>query len=157
MWIITDKDYAKLRLLLGQNDLVDLDATKTDAVHIQNLAKGLGITDDRIYRNEGATVAELNATYRTLSKISTKLNGQEEEHTLIVYVGGHGATYRNEQQIYLTNSDNVDNVQYQIEYKLCFLVKKDVDPRIKVMAIFDCCRTDLSNYPGLLLKYKGHG
>jgi hypothetical protein len=41
--MITDKNYEKLRTIEGCGNLSDLGATKTDAVHIYNLAKGLGI------------------------------------------------------------------------------------------------------------------
>ena len=56
LWIITDRDYAKLRLISGCETLEDLHATKAEAGHILNLAKGFGIPNERIYRNEGSSV-----------------------------------------------------------------------------------------------------
>ena len=59
LWMITDKDYSKLREIDGCEELEDLNATKTDAVHILNFAKGLGIPDENIFRNDGASLDDL--------------------------------------------------------------------------------------------------
>ena len=78
MWIISDKDYDRLRTIDGCKDLSDLGATKTDAVHIVNFAKGLGIPDENIFRNESATSSELKATYKKILILTRKLSMNEE-------------------------------------------------------------------------------
>ena len=92
-WIITDKDYSKLRKIEGCENLGDLNATKSDSVHIMNFAKALGVTEDNIFRNEGAPIEELRATYSKILKLTRKLSVTDKKrHTLIVYCGGHGAS-----------------------------------------------------------------
>ena len=61
-WMITDKDYSQLRKIEGCEDLGDLGATKTDATHILNFAKGLGVPDDHMFRNDSATLDDLKKT-----------------------------------------------------------------------------------------------
>ena len=56
----------------------DLGATKTDAAHILNFAKGLGIPDSNIFRNDSATINDLKATYKKLLVMTRKLSMNEE-------------------------------------------------------------------------------
>ena len=78
LWIITDKDYEKLRTIEGCQDLKDLGTTKTDAVNIINFAKGLGIPDENIFRNESATAEEIKETYKKILVMTRKLSMNEE-------------------------------------------------------------------------------
>lgn len=94
-WIITDKDYSQLRKVEGCENLSDLNATKSDSVHILNFAKKLGVKDGMIFRNEAATVEDLKKTYKEILKITRKFSVTDgRKHTLIVYCGGHGASLR---------------------------------------------------------------
>ena len=81
-------------MIEGCEELGDLNATKTDAVHILNVAKGLGIPEENILRNEGSSISEIRETYKKLLKLTRKLNHDERPHTFIVYAGGHGASLR---------------------------------------------------------------
>ena len=117
MWIITQMKYDNLRTIEGCEGLEDLEATKTDATHILNIARGFGIPESRLFRNDGSTFAELKATELKIRKMSSKMTEDGIPHTLLVYAGGHGAS-KDEQQIFLTNSAEAKNVPYQIEYKL---------------------------------------
>ena len=54
LWMITDNDYSKLRKIEGCDALTDLSATKTDAAHILNFAKGLGIPEERIFKSNAS-------------------------------------------------------------------------------------------------------
>ena len=93
-WIITDKDYSELRKIVGCEKLYDLKATKTDSVHIVNFAKELGVAEDQIFRSEGASLEELKQTFNEINTLTRKISYKDEkEHTLIVYCGGHGASY----------------------------------------------------------------
>ena len=56
LWIITDRDYSQLRKVEGCEMLGDLNATKTDSVHILEFAKAMGVTEDRIFRNQAANI-----------------------------------------------------------------------------------------------------
>ena len=104
--MITDKNYGELRKIEGCEGLSDLGATKTDAVHILNFAKGLGVPSDQIFRNEAPTLNDLKNQYKKILSLTRKLSVvDKQEHTLIVYVGGHGASLR-EQQIYMLNSSD---------------------------------------------------
>ena len=94
LWMITDKDYSKLRTLEGCKDLADLGATKTDAVHILNFAKGLGVTNDNIIRNDAPSIKDLKVAYKDLLTWTRKLSVEKKEHTLLVYAGGHGASQK---------------------------------------------------------------
>ena len=95
LWMITDRDYSELRKIEGCEDLSDLGATKTDAVHIMNFAKGLGIPNDRIFRNDAPTMDDMKATYKKILTLTRELSVKEnQEHTIIVYAGGHGASLR---------------------------------------------------------------
>ena len=131
MWLITNKAYDKLRTIKGCEMLQDLGATKTDAIHINNFAKGLKIPQDRIFRTEDGTIDDLKNVYKKILKLTRGLSHKEQQpHTLIVYAGGHGASNR-EQQLYLLNSDDPGSAMLQLEYKLRYLVK-DEDSLLKV-------------------------
>lgn len=124
-----------------------MNATETDAEHILNLAKGLGIPEDHIYINNAATRDEVNSTYKEMRLVSKKLNYEKRPHTFLVYAGGHGAS-TNEQQLYLLNGSNAKATIINLEYKLRYLVK-DEESLLKVFAIYDCCRVELKNIVGL--------
>ena len=95
LWLITDKDYSELRKIEGCGMLGNLGATKTDAVHIVNFAKGLGIPDENIFKDEAAELKDLTQTYKKILALTRKLSVKEEkEHTVLVYCGGHGASMR---------------------------------------------------------------
>ena len=95
MWIITDKDYSQLRKIEGCEGLADLGATKTDAEHIFNFAKGLGIPKDRIIKNVAPTLNDLKASYKQILNTTRNLSiVDKKEHTVLVYAGGHGASLR---------------------------------------------------------------
>ena len=74
LWIITDKDYAELRKIEGCESLGDLGATKTDATHILNFAKGLGIPDENIFRNDAPTIDDLKKTYKKILTLTRDLS-----------------------------------------------------------------------------------
>jgi hypothetical protein len=48
----------------------------------------------------------------------------------------------------LLNADNVTQAVFQLEIKLRYLVKDD-NTKCKIMAIYDCCRVELSSMSGL--------
>ena len=65
----------------------------------------------------------------------------------MVYCGGHGAT-QNEKQVYLVNNSNAQKAMFQLEFKLRYFVQ-DALTYARVFAVFDCCRVNISNMPGL--------
>ena len=74
LWLITDKNYGELRKIEGCGNLGDLGATKTDATHILDFAKGLGIPDENIFRDDAPTIEDLKATYKKLLTITRDLS-----------------------------------------------------------------------------------
>jgi len=66
---------------------------------------------------------------------------------LFVYVGGHGAT-QDEKQVYLLNSSDPKKAIFHLEFKLRYLAK-DPDSLMRIGAVFDCCRVNLTNLKGL--------
>ena len=97
----------------------------------------------------------MKETYLQITKRSRKYTVDGKQHLIFVYMGGHGATY-NEKQIYLLNDADPNETQYEIEYKLRYLVK-DLDTTAHVCAIFDCCRVNLAGLAGLMQTRKGRG
>ena len=81
--------------------------------------------------------------------MSRKKSAAEIPHILFVYCGGHGAT-QCEKQLYLINSSDPANAMFQIEFKLRYLVK-DAFTYCRIFAVFDCCRVNLTNMPGLAM------
>ena len=55
-----------------------------------------------------------------------------------------------EQQIYLLNSANSAKATFQIEYKLRYLTKDDA-AKLKIFAIYDCCRVEYNTMRGLVV------
>ena len=78
-----------------------------------------------------------------------------KQHLIFVYMGGHGATL-NEKQIYLLNDADPNKAQYEIEYKLRYLVR-DLNTTAHVCAIFDCCRVNIAGLAGLYQARGGRG
>ena len=148
-WMITDDNYEELRKIVGCEGLADLGATKKDGVHIMRLARSLGVPEENMYINNRATIKDLKATYTTLLKLSRKKSAAEIPHIIFVYAGGHGAT-QSEKQIYLLNTSDPGDAMFQIEFKLRYLVK-DQFTSCRVFSVFDCCRVNLQNMPGLAM------
>ena len=65
-WIVNVSKYSELRKLEGCQDLTDLNATTTDCVDIMKMAKGLGVKDENIFRDEEATIDKMNTTYKKI-------------------------------------------------------------------------------------------
>ena len=98
----------------------------------------------------------MKETYLQITKRSRKYTVDGKQHLIFVYMGGHGATY-SEKQIYLLNDSDPNKAQYEIEYKLRYLVFKDPDTTAHVCAIFDCCRVNLGGLEGLYQTRGGRG
>ena len=67
------------------------------------MAKGFGCKDEHIFRNSEPTQKDMKKTYMDILKLSRKLTAENQEHLIMVYCGGHGAT-QNEKQVFLLNS-----------------------------------------------------
>ena len=154
-WIIIDKDYEELRKIEGCEKLGDLNATKSDATHIVDFARGVGVPDENIWRYDGTNLETVKAKYNEILKKTKELTALGEEHTLFVYVGGHGISH-NEKQLYLFNTDDKHKAFFPIEQKLRYL-QRDQGSKIKVMAIYDCCRVPLAGIKGLEGTGRGEG
>ena len=148
-WMITDDNYMELRTITGCEGLTDLNATQKDAVHVLRLAKSMGIPESNIYQNNRSSLQDLKTTYLALLKMSRKKSAAEIPHIIFVYCGGHGATQA-EKQLYLINSNDPANAMFQIEFKLRYLVK-DQFTTCRIFGVFDCCRVNLTNMPGLAM------
>ena len=79
--------------------------------------------------------------------MTEKLNKKNRPHALLVYTGGHGVT-ANGDQMYLLDSNNHDEATFDIETKLKSLTKAD-SSLLKVFAMYDCDRFNLSKIKGL--------
>ena len=91
-WILNNSAYPELRKLEGCETLTDLKATTTDCQDIMKMAKGFGVPDENIYRNEEPTFAEMKKTFMDIFKKSKALSAAKKPHIIMVYCGGHGAT-----------------------------------------------------------------
>ena len=80
-------------------------------------------------------------------KLTRKLSVEGKPHLLFVYIGGHGATL-DEKQVYLLNSNVPQKAVFHFEFKLRYL-SNDPDSLLRVNAVFDCCRVNLTNLIGL--------
>ena len=80
-------------------------------------------------------------------KLSRKLTNDRKPHLLFVYIGGHGATL-DEKQVYLLNSNSPQKAIFHFEFKLRYL-SNDPDSLLRINAVFDCCRVNLTNLIGL--------
>ena len=91
----------------------------------------------------------MKSTYMEIKKRSRKLTEEGKQHLIFVYVGGHGATL-NEKQIYLLNEADPKKAEFDIEFKLRYLVNaNEADSTAHICAVFDCCRVPLSGLKGL--------
>ena len=147
-WLITEDKYEKLRTIEGCDSLLDLKATVNDGKHILAIADAIGVQDEYRYINVSSDVAGLKKNYMTILKLSKQLSLQNKRHLVFVYVGGHGAT-DNEKQIFLLNSDEPKSAQFHIEFKLRYIAN-DPTSKVNIFAVFDCCRVNLKNMPGLV-------
>ena len=81
-------------------------------------------------------------------KLSRKLSCEGKHHLLFVYIGGHGATL-DEMQVYLLNNSTPSKAMFDFEFKLRYLCKNDPDSLLRINAVFDCSRVNLTNLIGL--------
>ena len=146
-WIVNVSKYPELRKLGGCEDLTDLLATTTDCKDIMKMAKGLGVKDENIFRDEEATAAQMKKTYMQILKKSRALTAADTPHLIMFYCGGHGAT-QNEKQVFLLNSDKPADALFQLEFKLRYLVQ-DPTTKARIFGMYDCCRVPLQNMPAL--------
>ena len=154
-WILNVSKYPELRKLEGCQDLTDLNATIPDCLEIMKMAKGLGVRDENIYRDEEPSFDQMKATYMKIFKQSRALSTAGTPHLIMVYVGGHGAT-QNEKQVFLLNSDTPAKALFQLELKLRYLVY-DETSKGRIFGMFDCCRVPLQNMPALCGRGVGGG
>ena len=59
--------------------LTDLNATKTDAVHILNFARALGVTEDNIIHKEAAELVELNGIFIKILQWSLNISNSDSD------------------------------------------------------------------------------
>ena len=118
-------------------------------MHIRRLAASMGIPEANTYTNNRSSLSDLKTTYLALPKMSRKKSAAEIPHVIFVYCGGHGATQA-EKQLYLINSGDPANAMFQLEFKLRYLVK-DQFSTCRIFGVFDCCRVNLTNMPGLAM------
>ena len=57
------------------------------------MAKSMGVKKEHIFTNKGAKMKEVKATAKKIYAISKAFDVEGRHHTLIVYAGGHGASY----------------------------------------------------------------
>lgn len=119
----------------------------TDVKVILKMAKAFGVKDENLYHDQEPDAATLKKTYMAILKASRAMSSKEEPHIIMVYCGGHGAT-QNEKQVYLLNCEKAQDAMFQLEFKLRYLVQ-DALSYGRVFAVFDCCRVQMSNMPGL--------
>ena len=67
---------------------------------------------------------------------------------LYVYYGGHGVSHGGK-HIACLNSSEANKALYHLQYKLSLLAQ-DVAATIRIIAVYDCCSTDVSYTPRLL-------
>ena len=91
-WLITEDNYAKLRLIKGCGDLANLPATIPDSSHVLKMADNLGIPHKNRYIDTSPTLKSLKKSYLAIVKYTRELTAAGVPHVLFCYVGGHGAT-----------------------------------------------------------------
>ena len=111
------------------------------------IADNLGVPKENRYINISPTQKQLKASYVALLNMTRKKTQEGIPHLIFTYVGGHGATSE-EKQIFLLNDENPKNATWMIELKLRYLVQ-DITSLARIFAVFDCCRVQISNMPGL--------
>ena len=85
------------------------------------MAKGLGVRDENIIRDEEVDFDQMKKSYMVILKKSRALTAAGTKHLIMFYCGGHGAT-QSEKQVFLLNSDQPSKALFQLEFKLRYLV-----------------------------------
>ena len=120
--MVTEDEYGNLRSIEGCDKQDNLPATKTDTQHISAIADALGVKAEDRYCTHHPTHKVMSSTHLEIKKRSRKYTVEGKQHLIIAYMGGHGATF-NEQQIYLLNDADPNKAQFNIEAKLRELVR----------------------------------
>ena len=100
--MVTEDEYSNLRSIEGCEKQANLPATVTDTKFISAMADALGVKAEDSFVTHHPTLQDMKETYATILKRTRKLTVDGVQHLLLVYMGGHGATF-NEKQIYLLN------------------------------------------------------
>ena len=119
------------------------------------MAKGFGVKDEYIYRDEEASFDSMQKTYREIFMQSKKWTVAGQKHLIMFYCGGHGAT-QNEKQVFLFNSSKPGDAKFNLELKLRYMVN-DPTSLARIFGMFDCCRVPLSGMPALSGRGEGGG
>ena len=119
------------------------------------MARGFGVKEENIFRDEEATFASMKKTCNELLNKSRALTLQKRKHLIMFYCGGHGAT-QNEKQVFLFNSSKPSEAKFNLEFRLRYIVN-DPTSLARIFGMFDCCRVPLSGIPALSGRGEGGG
>ena len=92
-----------------------MNATKTDAVHARQIARGFGVKQRDIKVLTNATVKELNETFTAYGKSFKSLAKVDKRAFLMVYCACHGVADQQQWMVLNATSGNVYNIEGQLK------------------------------------------
>ena len=57
------------------------------------MAKSFGVKDKYLFRDEEATKESMSKTYEEIQRLNKKFTTEKQQHLVMFYFAGHGATY----------------------------------------------------------------